>query len=127
MAAGNDHWNDDSIQFPRLLAEISALGMNMDDRIALCASMDIDGEELANLFIRAEKAWEKIKREKLPNYTPDEDEDEQWLDIKYKCPFCSHEWEEQGLCACDSECPECGAGSITALSWEEAQEEEEIP
>lgn len=40
--------------------------------------------------------------------------------IKYKCPKCSAEWEEEWDCACDSECPECGLENIEALDCEEA-------
>jgi hypothetical protein len=44
---------------------------------------------------------------------------ERLLDIEYRCPVCGHEWEETYECACDSECPECGKGNITALDWRE--------
>lgn len=39
--------------------------------------------------------------------------------IKYCCPDCHHEWEEEYECACDSECPNCDTTNIEALSWEE--------
>ncbi len=41
------------------------------------------------------------------------------LRISYECPTCGHQWQEVYECACDSECPECGEGAITAASWEE--------
>ena len=45
---------------------------------------------------------------------------ERLLLVKYKCPDCGHEWEEQYESACDSECPSCDAQNIEALSWTEA-------
>ena len=45
-------------------------------------------------------------------------EAEELLDITYECPDCGHEWRELWSCACDSECPECGASNITATTWE---------
>lgn len=50
----------------------------------------------------------------------DAEDEEQWLDIEYRCPTCGHEWQEQWSCACDSECPACGLRNITALSWDDA-------
>lgn len=50
-------WLDDSIQFPRLLAEIVATQDNLDIA-ALCESMDLDPEEVDELFDRAQSAWE---------------------------------------------------------------------
>jgi hypothetical protein len=50
-----------------------------------------------------------------------EEEESELLEIHYRCPFCFHEWTERYSCACDSECPKCGAGDITALSWEEVE------
>jgi hypothetical protein len=46
------------------------------------------------------------------------------LDIKYVCPNCGHEWEEQWSSACDSECPECDTDNIEATSWEDAEVDE---
>ena len=44
---------------------------------------------------------------------------EQMLDIKYKCPDCGHEWEDQYTSACDADCDACGAKNIEALSYTE--------
>jgi hypothetical protein len=52
----------------------------------------------------------------------DEDE-ERLLDVRYRCPDCGHEWEERYSSACDSECDDCGAKSITALMWKDADED----
>ena len=54
------HWEDDSIQFPRLLAEIAATQDSLDEG-ALCDSMNIDHDELNELFNRAQSSWENIK------------------------------------------------------------------
>lgn len=52
-------WFDNSIQFPRLLAEIAATqDLNWD---ALCESMDLEVEDLDALFERADIEWEAIK------------------------------------------------------------------
>lgn len=54
-------WDDDIIQFTRLLAEISYLGLSREDTDALCESMDLEPGELESLFVRAEKRFELIK------------------------------------------------------------------
>lgn len=50
-----------------------------------------------------------------------EAEQERLVNIKYSCPACGHEWQEQWTCACDSECPGCGTRDINALSWKDAK------
>lgn len=54
-------WLDDSIQFPRLLAEVYALGLDEKQINRLCASMDLLPGDIFNLFERAENNWEEIK------------------------------------------------------------------
>jgi hypothetical protein len=54
-----DLWNEDNIQFPRLLAEIVAT-QDIDVN-ALAESMDLDTDEVWALFSRAEKKFEIIK------------------------------------------------------------------
>lgn len=49
-----------------------------------------------------------------------EPEEEPLLDIEYRCTDCGHDWGEQWSCACDSECPECGATDIAAFDSSEA-------
>lgn len=53
-------WDDDKIQFPRLLAEIYATqdSLKMAD---LCASMDIEVGDIVEIFERAQAEWERIK------------------------------------------------------------------
>lgn len=56
------YWHDDSIQFPRLLAELSA-ALSFDDDLwnDLTEAMDITDDELNELLDRAQNAWERIK------------------------------------------------------------------
>lgn len=56
----NPKWQNNGIQFPRLLAEIMATQDGLD-MAALAASMDLSVEEVAELFDRAHQAWENIK------------------------------------------------------------------
>lgn len=53
------NWNNDAIQFPRLLAEIMAT--QEIDMNALAESMDLSVDEVNELFDRADQAWEDIK------------------------------------------------------------------
>lgn len=62
------HWTNDSIQFPRLLAEIDSMGLDVHQIESLCEKMDITYSELQKLFRRAETRWEEIKRN-LPQKT----------------------------------------------------------
>jgi len=57
-------WENNGIQFPRLLAEIQATQDSLDME-ALCESMDLSVEEVESLFERAQQAWERIKEEEL--------------------------------------------------------------
>jgi hypothetical protein len=56
----NPAWEDNSVQFPRLLAEIYATqdSLKMAD---LCASMDIEVGDIVEIFERAQAEWERIK------------------------------------------------------------------
>lgn len=60
-------WNDDDIQFPRLLAEIRAVGLTASQAAELCRSMDIGTADLQSLLARAEERWERIKAEVAPS------------------------------------------------------------
>ena len=55
-----DLWNDDKIQFARLLYEIE-LTQNLNYE-ALKQEMDLDTEELNGLFERARECIEEVKR-----------------------------------------------------------------
>lgn len=58
----NARWNDDLVQFARLLCEIVATHSEID-YAGLCASMDLDYDEVDELFERAHNSWERAKRE----------------------------------------------------------------
>lgn len=56
-------WEQDSAQFPRLLAEITATIKLSDGQVTdLCESMDISAPQLSELFERAATKWEELKR-----------------------------------------------------------------
>lgn len=55
----NKRWLDDSIQFPRLLAEINATQIINYGTLEM--STDLTAEEIDQLFNRAEKKWQDIK------------------------------------------------------------------
>jgi hypothetical protein len=57
-----ERWQDDFIQFARLLSEIQACECLIDESWEeLCQEMDLTSDELSDLFDRAQEAWEKIK------------------------------------------------------------------
>ena len=58
------NWEDNSVQFPRLLAAINATQENLDES-ALADDMNITIPELDELFDRADDEWERIKVELL--------------------------------------------------------------
>lgn len=62
----NEKWNDNSIQFPRLLAEIMATQDKLDME-ALAESMHLSIEQVGELFDRADKAWEAAKGSQASN------------------------------------------------------------
>lgn len=54
-------WENNCIQFSRLLCEINATQENLNFEI-LSESMDLDVKELYSIFERANTVWEKTKR-----------------------------------------------------------------
>jgi hypothetical protein len=54
-------WDNNSIQLPRLLAEIAAIGLTLDQYGALRESMDLKVEEIDELLKRADEEWDSIK------------------------------------------------------------------
>lgn len=56
-----DTWDRDDIQFPRLLAEIHAMGLTDDQFATLAAEMDTSIEDLGDVFWRATNQWDEIK------------------------------------------------------------------
>lgn len=61
--ANKDAWFDDSIQFPRLLAEIRAVGLTSQQYADLARSMDLSKNQIDAVLARAEVAFEQIKRQ----------------------------------------------------------------
>lgn len=82
---------------------------------------DCTDNEARDTALRLADEWAERDAEDEAAFNA-EAEEERLLDIKYRCPNCDHEWQEQWTSACDSECPHCGTKDITALSWEEADE-----
>jgi hypothetical protein len=61
-AAEYDLWDNNEIQFARLLCELVANCDNLEFD-AVCASMDLSKRELMSLYDRANLVWEKSKRD----------------------------------------------------------------
>jgi hypothetical protein len=57
----DERWATDSIQFPRLLAEIRAIGIYPHQYELLGQSMDLTRDRIDELLERAETEWQKIK------------------------------------------------------------------
>jgi hypothetical protein len=58
------NWEKDEIQFPRLISEILAtIEITNEDWAQLRDSMDLEDDDLQELFNRAQNKWEIIKRE----------------------------------------------------------------
>lgn len=58
-------WEDNSLQFPRLLAEIYAVGLTDEQWTGLADSMDLELEFVNELFERAQEEWDAIKERLL--------------------------------------------------------------
>lgn len=54
-------WDQNPVQFPRLLSEIYAVGLNKEQYNDLCGSMDLSRDDLDKLFARAEEVWQKYE------------------------------------------------------------------
>jgi len=55
------NWNSDKIQFPRLLAELRAIGLTPEQYEFLNESMDCDRDMVDEILERSEVVWQKIK------------------------------------------------------------------
>lgn len=54
-------WLRDDIQFPRLLAEIRAIGLDEHQYVQLNEAMDLTVAQIDALFERAEAEWTRLK------------------------------------------------------------------
>lgn len=59
--AGEAAWDRNDIQFPRLLAEVWAVGLTSKQLGELCISMNLRREDVEAIFERAEEVFEGIK------------------------------------------------------------------
>jgi len=59
-------WSDNSIQFPRLIAEIAGIDIGEKAWDELLESMGLESDQLSELFDRAQEEWEKIKEKNCP-------------------------------------------------------------
>lgn len=57
----NPRWLDNDVQFPRLLAEINAVGLSPTQYQQLSESMNLSPRDIDELLARAEAEWEAIK------------------------------------------------------------------
>lgn len=44
---------------------------------------------------------------------------------QYECPQCGYEWEDTWSCACDDDCPKCGARHISPVHSTQFEPENE--
>lgn len=58
----NTNWHNNAIQFPRLIAELEAVGaFTPQVSEALCVEMDLTMDELDEIVFRAQQKWDSIK------------------------------------------------------------------
>jgi hypothetical protein len=60
-------WENDNVQFMRLICEINAIGLTDGQLEQLEVAMDLDREFIFELFDRAEIAWCNQKQKLLKN------------------------------------------------------------
>ena len=61
----DENWSNNSIQFPRLIAEMEACGFFSQQHELLsflCHSMDLDLVQIQEIIDRAQQQWEAIKQ-----------------------------------------------------------------
>lgn len=61
-----DLWQYNHIQFPRLLSEIIGVGLSEEQWDDILENMDLESDELSELFDRAQSEWESIKNRYCP-------------------------------------------------------------
>jgi len=62
----NKLWERGEVQFPRLLAEIRAIGLTAEQYKQLGEAMDLERELIDELLERAEAQWQKNKKKYCP-------------------------------------------------------------
>lgn len=62
MTEIKEPWEVNGLQFPRLLAEIRAVGLTPKQYKQLTESMDLEAYEIDDLLERAEDEWQCIKQ-----------------------------------------------------------------
>lgn len=75
-------WDRDDVQFPRLLAEIKAVGLTGKQMDELRDSMDLDSNQIHELLDRAEETFEAVKM--------------QLGFVDEHCIACNHSFKEDG-------------------------------
>lgn len=45
----------------------------------------------------------------------EKEEEGTWLENRYVCPRCGHEWNDEWDCECEDECPECRERGIAPV------------
>jgi len=73
-------WENNHIQFCRLLAEIRTVSLTTEQYDQLQESMDLGYEDIDEVFARAEIEWMRVKDNKPVRQTTPEDEIEEFLD-----------------------------------------------
>jgi len=65
----NSTWGKNAVQFPRLIAELWGIGLTKEQRAFLKEQMDITGQEIDELFERADREWQRIKNKEVPPHS----------------------------------------------------------
>jgi hypothetical protein len=60
LKRNNDHWQNDHLQFARLLAELCATNENLITE-ELLESMDLEAKDVVEILGRAQEAWDEWK------------------------------------------------------------------
>ena len=87
-----DKWNDDRIQFMRLLSEIQASKLTTEQYKDLSESMDLSFDSIDELLQRATDAWD--------TYLLDENLKKQAGQQKPSCGCACHDPTKTGRCRC---------------------------
>ena len=59
-------WSDNSVQFTRLIAEITGIDIGEQAWDELLENMGLESDQLSELFDRAQKEWERLKEIHCP-------------------------------------------------------------